>query len=188
MGAVEIHGFNATTYKCIDIWVKIDLIPDVQHSLLDFDPATVAELKASFRQLGIDDSCGLSSVTAVQPAVEPLDPHVLLDFNKERRFVLNDDCHVKNRGQASKRLTISPSVPHVDLYSIFDQIPVIYITGEDKKLLLARKTIMLSLDNNSLSAMFRSDTRCIYLFHCDMNYSMTFDLEYDAQFLLAQNV
>lgn len=73
MGAtVHIHGLIATAYQCVEIWIRIDQVQDVQHHLRDADPGNAAELQTSFCNQRLDYSGGLISVTAVQPVVELL--------------------------------------------------------------------------------------------------------------------
>lgn len=54
---------------------------------------------------------------------------------------------------------------------------------EDEELLIAHEIILLSHHNYSLSAMFRNNTRLIYFGHCFTNYALTFELQYEMQFL-----
>lgn len=57
--AVDICGSNATFYKRVDIWIRIDQIQDVYHLLPEYDPAHAAELKASFLHFGVQYNCSL---------------------------------------------------------------------------------------------------------------------------------
>lgn len=60
---VDIRGFNASAYKCIDIRVIIDQIQDVQYAFRDFDSARAADLKTSFRLHSLDYRAVTSSLS-----------------------------------------------------------------------------------------------------------------------------
>lgn len=65
----------------------------------------------------------------------------------------------------------------IALQALSDHIRVRYISQEDGNLFSAPEIIMHSGHNDSISPMFRRDTRFIDRFHCIMNYDVTFRLE-----------
>lgn len=72
------------------------------------------------------------------------------------------------------------------LQLIFDQIRVSYIIREYGRVLSEGDVMMLSRHSISNSAMISHGTRFISLFQCVMNYALTFELEYNVQFLQAR--
>lgn len=67
----------------------------VQQPPRDVDPVRAAELEAPFIHHGLNYSGYLTSVTAVKPFVEPLEPFDFQDCTGERRRVLRNDCRVR---------------------------------------------------------------------------------------------
>lgn len=151
-------------------------------------PGHNAELEASSCHHSLEYSCGIISVTAVQPTVKPFDPYNILDNTEERRMVLGDDCFFRV-GDGRHHLKVFRSIyQSIDmaLQSMSGQFRVSYISREVKNLLSARDDIMPSRHSNSLSAMFRRDTRFTDLVHFVTNYAVSLKLEYAMQFVQAR--
>lgn len=79
--AVHIQGFNATAYKCVDIWVRLDQVHDVQHALRKVHALHAPEVKASIPQYGLGYRCVFISVTDVQLITKTLEAFNILDQN-----------------------------------------------------------------------------------------------------------
>lgn len=102
-------------------------------------------------------------------------------------MVLCDDCLVEV-GHGRHHLNVLRSLDgftNIALQAMSDAFSVSYISWEAENMSLARKIILLSRQNSSLSATFMHDTRFIDLVNGLMIYAVAFKLEHDVEFMKA---
>lgn len=74
---VDIWGFDASLSPFIDIWLTAYRVIDMQRRLCNDNPPFSELVNVSFRNHGLKYNRGLTSVIAVPPVAEPLDPFTL---------------------------------------------------------------------------------------------------------------
>lgn len=103
-------------------------------------------------------------------------------------MVLGNDCNVGIVDGHLRPDVLRSLHQYIEMapQSMFGKVRFSYISTEDEKLLSECNSIMLSHHDNSLSAMFRHDTRFVDVAHVAMRCAVKFELEYKVKFFHAR--